>query len=103
VKVSDLVNGTSITYKAADSHDALDFFHIELDRHDILDVQGAFCESLYRPAAERCAPFLAFAGGRSELRSCLRSVASIVRDRRQPIDVIRDNLAERGDALARAA
>ena len=102
IKVGDLVNGTSITFEAADGRDTLDFFNIELDRHDILDVQGAFCESLWRGATERCAP-LGFSGGRSKLRSHLRSVASLVVDRRQPIDIIRDNLEERGLDFARAA
>jgi len=103
MRAGDLVNGTSIIFDAADGRDALDFFNIELDGHDILDVQGAFCESLYRAGNERCAPLLHFTGGRSQLRSRMRSVASIVVDRRQPIDIIRDKLEERGLALARAA
>ena len=102
IPIGDLVNGTSITFEAAGGRDTLDFFNIELDRHDILDVQGAFCESLCR-ATERCAPLLRLAGGRSQLRSRMRSVASIVVDRRQPIDIIRDKLEDRGDTLARAA
>ena len=101
--VGDLVNGTSIIFEAADGRDTLDFFNIELDSHDILDVQGAFCESLYRAATERCAPLLRFTGGRSKLRSHMRSVASLVIDRRQPIDIIRDKLEERGLGFARAA
>jgi len=51
---------------------------------------------------ERCAP-LGFTSGRSKLRSHMRSVASLVVDRRQPIDIIRDNLEERGLDFARAA
>ena len=102
IKVGDLVNGTSITFEAADGRDTLDFFNIELDRHDILDVQGAFCESLRRGATERCAP-LGLSGGRSRLRSHLRSVASLVVDRRQPIDIICDQLEERGLDFAWAA
>jgi hypothetical protein len=101
--VGELVNGTSIIFEAADGRDTLDFFNIELDSHDILDMQGAFCESLYRAATERCAPLLRFTGGRSQLRSRLRSVASIVVDRRRPIDIIRDKLEERGLEFARAA
>src|SRR5262249_22007309 len=92
MKAGDLVNGTSITFEEAASQDTLDFFNIELDGHDILDVQGAFFESLYRAGTERCAPLLGFDGGRSQLRSRLRSVASLVVDRRQPIDIIRDKL-----------
>lgn len=97
IKVGDLVNGTSIVFEAADGRLTLDLFNIELERHDILDLQGAFFESLYRPGTERCAP-LGFHGGRSKLWSHMRSVASLVIDRRQPIDVIRDRLDERGAA-----
>jgi len=103
VPVGNLVNGTSIVFERADGHDTLDFFHIELARHDVLDAQGAPCESLRDPAAEPCVPLLGFHGGRSELGSRLRSAASLVVDRRQPIDIIRDTLEERGLALARAA
>lgn len=97
IKVGDLVNGSSIAFEAADGRHTLDLFNIELERHDILDLQGAFFESLYRPSTERCAP-LGFHGGRSKLWSHMRSVASLVIDRRQPIDVIRDRLDERGAA-----
>jgi Hint domain len=103
MQVGDLVNGTSITLAETDGPDTLDFYNIELDRHDILDVQGAFCESLCRAGAERCASLLGFDGGRSKLRSHLRSVASLVVDRRQPIDFIRDKLEERALDFAQAA
>ena len=103
VNVGDLVNGTSILIKAADGQDSLEFFNIELERHDILDAQGAFCESLARAGTERCAPHLRLNGGRGKLRSHMRSAASVVIDRRQPIDIIRDSVEERGLGLARAA
>jgi hypothetical protein len=102
--VGELVNGTSIVFEAADGRDTVDFFNIELDRNDILDVQGASCESLYRAGTERCAPLvLGFDGRRSRLQSHMRSVASLVIDRRQPIDFIRDKLEERAVGFARAA
>jgi hypothetical protein len=103
VPVGNLVNGTSIVFEAADGRDTLDFFHIELANHDVLDAAGAPCESLRHPLAKPCVPLLGFHGGRSELRSRLRSAASLVIDRRQPIDIIRDMLEERGLSLARAA
>jgi hypothetical protein len=46
---------------------------------------------------------LSFGGGRGELRSRLRSAVAAVIDRRQPIDLIRDRLEERGQILVRAA
>ena len=82
IPVGELVNGTSIIFEAAGGRDTLDFFNIELDSNNMLDVQGASCESLYRAGTERCAPLLRFTGGRSQLRSRMRSVASIVVDRR---------------------
>ena len=104
MNAGDLVNGTSIMFEGPNDRDTLDFFNIELDDHDILDVQGAFCESLYRAGTERCAPLvLGFTGRRSRLQSHMRSVASLVIDRRQPIDIIRDKLEERAIAFARAA
>ena len=101
--IGQLVNGSSIVFEAADGHQALDFFHIELERHDVLDAEGAPCESLRDPSGETCVPMLSFGGGRGELRSRLRSAAALVVDRRQPIDLIRDGIEERGLLLARAA
>ena len=98
--VGQLVNGTSIVFETAEGRDTLDFFHIELERHDVLDAEGAPCESLYHAPAETCVPMLSFGGGRGALRSRLRSAAALVVDRRQPIDLIRDGLEERGLALA---
>ncbi len=103
VPVGDLVNGTSIVFETAEGQDTLEFFHLELARHDILDAEGAPCESRRAPALEPCVPLLGFTGGRSEVRSRLRSAVSLVVDRRQPIDIIRDTLEERGLELARAA
>jgi hypothetical protein len=103
VPVVNLVNGTSIVFEVADGHDSLEFFHIELARHDVLEVQGAPCESLRRAGIEPCLPLLSFNGHKSEIKSRLRSALSVVVDRRQPLDIIRDTIEERGLALARAA
>lgn len=103
VPIGDLVNGTSIVFESAKDHDSIDFFHIGLAQHDVLDAAGAPCESLRRPSAEPCVMLIGFCGGHSELRSRLRSAASPVIDRRQPIDIIRDTLEERSLQLARTA
>ena len=103
VPAGDLVNGASIVFETADGKDTLDFFHIALEQHDVITADGALCESLRDPAVEPCVPLLGFNGGRSEVRSRLRSAFSLVVDRRQPIDVIRDELEDRALALAEAA
>jgi len=104
VPVVNLVNGTSIVFETADDRETLEFFHVAFARHDVLDAEGAACESWRDAAVEApCAPMLSFYGGRDELRSRLRSAASIIVDRRQPLDIIRDSLEERGLELAHAA
>lgn len=103
VPVGNLVNGTSIVFEAAAGQDMLDFFHIAVAHHDVLDAQGAPCETLLAPAAQPCVPIAGFNGGRDELRSRLRSAVSPIIDRRQPLDVIRDDIETRGLALKRAA
>ncbi|MGC8536288.1 MAG: Hint domain-containing protein [Rhizomicrobium sp.] len=103
VPIGQLVNGTTIVFDTAVRSQPLRFFHIELDGHDVLDANGAPCESLRAPAIQSCAPMLSFNGAQSELKSRLRSATSILIDRRQPIDVIRDGIEERALNLARAA
>ena len=48
-----------------------------------------------------CAPFASYGGRRGELKSRIRSAISPWFDRREPIDMIRDRLEERGIALSR--
>jgi hypothetical protein len=104
VPVINLVNGTSIVFETAEGHDTLEFFHFALAQHDIVDAEGAPCETWRDPEVEEsCVPLLSFYGGRDELRSRLRSAASIMIDRRQPLDIIRDAIEERGIELVRAA
>ena len=49
----------------------------------------------------RCAPFASYGGGRGEFKSRIRCAMSAWVDRREPIDMIRDRLEERGIALSR--
>ncbi|UFW46981.1 MULTISPECIES: Hint domain-containing protein [Bradyrhizobium] len=48
IPAGNLVNGTTITLDAADEHDALEFFHIKLESHDVIYAEGAPCETLLR-------------------------------------------------------
>lgn len=99
VPIGQLVNGVTIAFDDAVAETEIEYFHIELATHDVIEAEGAACETLREETAAACAPILAFPGGRSLLKSRLRSAAAIVVDRRQPLDVIRDNLEERALSL----
>jgi len=90
-----LVNGKTISFDQQSGLDALEYFHVAFDRHDVIDAEGALCESHRDAAMKACAPEFAFHGGRSQLASHLRSAIAPLIDRRQPLDRIRDGLEAR--------
>jgi hypothetical protein len=116
IPVGNLINGRTITAVDVEG-DRLEYVHIELETHDVLIAEGAPCESflttaeklavfdnadeyyaLYGvPASDMaaCAPLAAFNGGRSELKSRLRSAFAPVIDIRRPLDIARDNIEAR--------
>ena len=93
VPIGSLVNGRTIAFD--DRAGPLEFFHLEFDGHDVIDAEGALCESRRDPAMEACAPMLNFNGRRSEVLSHLRSAIAPIIDRRRPLDRIRDRLENR--------
>jgi hypothetical protein len=121
IPIGDLINGRTIA--AVDvAGDQLVYYHVELDMHDVVIAEGAPCETLLTTAEKLtafdnadeyyalygapadmvpCAPLAAFNGGRSELKSRLRSAISPVVDIRRPMDVARDEIETR--AFAKAA
>jgi hypothetical protein len=117
VPVCHLINDTSITLYDAGELQALEFFHIKLELHDVIYAEGAPCETLmnvdenaanfaeylrqYGPPMiqdARCAPWIGL-GRRIAIKSHFRSAISPWIDRRQKLDVMRDELEERGIAL----
>ena len=120
VTAGSLINGTTITVYDPCELDELEFFHIKLERHNTIYAEGAPCETLRNveegainfaeylrnyghPTTQEapCAPLLSCTGGRREIRSRLRSAISPWIDRRQKLDIIRDELEERGIAVLR--
>jgi hypothetical protein len=119
VPAGNLINGTSIRRDERDC-DELEFFHIKLESHDVIYAEGAPVDTLLRvdecavnfaeyfrkygtPETQetRCAPWVTYGGGRGEFKSRIRSAVSPWLDRREPLDVIRDHLEERGIGLLR--
>jgi hypothetical protein len=117
VELGNLINGTSITRYDASELGELEFFHVKLERHNVIYAAGAPCETLsnvdenaanfaeylrhYGPEETPCAPLLPYRYRRGEIKSCFRSAISPWHDRRQTVDIIRDKLDARGIALLR--
>jgi Hint domain len=122
VAAGNLINGTTITRYGAGELDELEYFHIKLERHDVIYAEGAPCETLLEvdesatnfaeymrqygsitTEATPCAPLFRYRYRRGEIKSCFRSTISPWIDRRQTVDLIRDKLEERAIALSRAS
>jgi hypothetical protein len=120
VAAGNLVNDTTITRYDARGLDELEYFHIKLERHDVIYAEGAPSETLlgvdenalnfaeylrrYGPVTTEdtpCAPVLRYEYRKGEIKSCFRSAIAPWIDRRQPVDIIRDKLDARGIALLR--
>lgn len=84
------MNGKTILIGGREEN-VLEYFHLEFDGRDVIDAEGAPCES-HQGEREACAPRLSFAGGRSQFYSHLRSAFAPITDRRLPLDRIRDGL-----------
>jgi hypothetical protein len=102
IPVSDLINGRTIAVATDMPAVTFEYFHIELDGHDVIFANGAACETLLFEAAPAArvipfAPLVSFFGGRGALASRLRSAASPLIDRRRPIDIVRDRLEDRAE------
>ena len=120
IPAGNLINGTTITRHEAREFDELEYFNIKFEGHDVMYAEGAPVETLRevnefaanfaeyfrmygdsKTQETRCAPWVSYGGGRGELNSRFRSAISPWLDRREPIDVIRDRLEERGITLSR--
>jgi hypothetical protein len=120
-----LVNGTSIVQAMPEDVEEIDYFHIELETHEVIFAEGAAAETLLvvdereafadliresfdnfserkrlygthdTPPMTPCAPRVCYNGRRSELRALLRRAVSPVVDIRDPIQLIHDRIAAR--------
>lgn len=120
VPAERLVNGRSISQAKTDDSEVIEYFHIELETHEVVFAEGAPAETLLVPGRERFAnfveyerlygseeqpamkpfaPVLDYCGGRAELKGLLRLALSPIVDVRDPIQKARYRIAERADLL----
>jgi hypothetical protein len=120
IPVMYLINETSIAQGTPSETSAIEYYHVELDTHEVVYAEGALVESydgtnrdnfsnfieyerLY--GAERQskmtppAPILRYHGRRQELNGLVRSLISNVVDVRDPIQIAYDQLAQRAEAM----
>jgi Hint domain len=119
IPVMYLINEASIAQGTPSELSALEYYHVELDTHEVIYAEGALVESydgtnrdnfsnfieyerLY--GAERqtettpFAPILRYHGRHQELNGLVRSLISNVVDVRDPIQIAYDQLAQRAEA-----
>jgi hypothetical protein len=101
---------------------AMEYYHIDLDTHEVIYAEGALVESFLDDGSNResfsnfiqyerlygverqskmtpFAPILRYHGRRHELNGVLRSLISNVVDVRDPIQIAYDQLAQRAEEL----
>jgi len=122
IPVMYLVNEASIAQGMPSDMSAIEYYHIELDTHEVIYAEGALVESFFDDGSNRenfsnfgqyerlyggerqskmtrFAPFLRYHGRRQRLRGLVRSLISNVVDVRDPIQIAYDQLAKRAEAM----
>jgi hypothetical protein len=120
IPVKYLINEASIAQGTPSEMSALEYYHVELDTHEVIYAEGALVESydgwnrdnfsnfmqyerLYGVERQSemtpFAPILRYHGRRQELNGLVRSIISNVVDVRDPIQIAYDQLAQRAEAV----
>jgi Hint domain len=120
IPVMYLVNETSIAQGTPSEMSALEYYHVELDTHEVIYAEGALVETydgwnrdnfsnfmqyerLYGAEHQHqltpFAPILRYHSRRQELDGLVRSLISEVVDVRDPIQIAYDELAQRAEAM----
>jgi hypothetical protein len=118
IPARNLVNGRSIVHCSAVEAETIEYFHVELEKHDVIFSEGAPTETLLEDASEaifdglpddpnariaagvaRTQPFAPRlpANRGAVIRARLRSAVSSWIDRRRPGDAVWERLAERAE------
>jgi len=122
IPVKYLINGTSVAQGAPSDISAIEYYHIELDTHEVLYAERALVESFFDGDSEResfsnfvqyerlygaerqpkmtpFAPILEYRNRRQRMQGLARSLISNVVDVRDPIQIAHDQIARRAEAM----
>jgi hypothetical protein len=123
IPVFYLINETSIAERMPSDMSAIEYYHIELDTHEVIYAEGASVESYYCDTADSresfsnfveyerlygverkskmtpYAPMVGYNRARWEIKPLVRSLISNVVDVRDPIQIAYDQIALRAEAM----
>jgi hypothetical protein len=122
IPVMYLINEASIAQGMPSDMSAIEYYHIDLDTHEVIYAEGALVESFLDDGSNResfsnfiqyerlygverqskmtpFAPILRYHGRRQELNGLVRSLISNVVDVRDPIQIAYDQLAQRAESM----
>jgi len=122
IPVMYLINEISIAQRMPSDMSAIEYYHIDLDTHEVIYAEGASVDSYFDDGSNResfsnfvqyerlygverqskmtpLAPMLGYDNGRQKLKGLVRSLISNVVDVRDPIQIAYDQLAKRAEAM----
>jgi Hint domain len=122
IPVKYLSNGTSVAQSAPPDMSAIEYYHIEFDRHEVLYAEGALVESFFDGESEReyfsnfieyerlyaterqskmtpFAPIFGYRNKREKIEGVARSLISNIIDVRDPVQIAHDQIARRAEAM----
>jgi hypothetical protein len=122
IPVKYLINGSSIAQGAPSDMSAIEYYHIDLDTHEVLYAEGALVESFFDGESEReyfsnfveyarlygavreprmtpFAPILGYRNRREKMEGVARSLISNIVDVRDSVQIARDQIARRADSM----
>jgi len=122
IPVKHLVNGTSVAQLAPFDMSEIEYYHIDLETHEVIYAEGALVESFFDGDSERehfsnfvqyerlygaepqpkmtpFAPILGYRNRREKIEGVARSLISNVVDVRDPVQIAHDQIARRAEAM----
>jgi hypothetical protein len=122
IPVKYLINGTSVAQSTPSDMSTIEYYHVEFDGHEVLDAEGALVESFFdggldreafsnfvtyerlygaerQPKMTPFAPILRYRNSREKIEGVARSLISKIVDVRDPIQIARDQIARRAEAM----
>jgi hypothetical protein len=122
IPVKYLVNGTSVAQRAPLDMSEIEYYHVDLETHEVIYGEGALVESFFDGDSERehfsnfvqyerlygrephpkmtpFAPILGYRNRRQKIEGAARSLISNVVDMRDPVQIAHDQIARRAEAV----